>query len=212
MSKTTKLILLFLPIFFLLALALFIRIAQYEPLYPDNALVDNTIAFNIPILPTDPVIGNPKAAKTVIVFEDFGCEACKRHQDMLETLQEENPNAFKIIWKGLPVVRVPYETRPAHIYAFCAHNQGQFDAFKQSAFSQYSNLSEETLLSIVNNLDISKNKFDRCLNETAAEQSIQITESIAGAIGIQAVPSFFLNNKQIEPPSSIFEWRQLLLE
>src|SRR3989338_11569161 len=109
MLKTRHILFIFLPAVIIAAFALFIRLLQYEPLFPkeDNTVAEEPQALQIPIFPDDPIMGDKKAAITLIAFEDLGCAACAEQDDLFRQLLEKYPSKIKIIWKPLPVTFIP---------------------------------------------------------------------------------------------------------
>lgn len=205
-----KLLLAFLPILLLAGLALFIRIVQYEPLIPKIDETTETAALQVPIFAEDPVTGDRKARSTIIAFEDFGCESCKYQSDLLSTLLEQYPQSVKIVWKILPITRYPVDSTLSASYAFCANQQGKFEAFKEYAFQNGTNLSEAILESIADQIELDRNKLQTCLASPLPQTHIDTTEALAKALNVQALPTMFINNKQIQLPTTLDGWRALL--
>ncbi|MFH1946675.1 MAG: thioredoxin domain-containing protein [Candidatus Magasanikbacteria bacterium] len=212
MPKTKTLILIFIPALLIAGFALFIRVIQYEPLYPKitNTLKNNGNNFTVPIYPEDPIIGNKKAPQTIIVFEDFACEGCNIQFTLLEQIMTKYPNKLKIIWKGLPVSQFPYSSELAHRYSLCANEQDKFTEFYKFAFTNGDNLSEEILNIINEQIDINPKKLATCLESGRADSHISKTEQLGMVLNIQAVPTIFINNKQVESPSTVEGWETLL--
>lgn len=211
MFSHKQLIAIFVPAILLVGLGLFIQIIRYQPLYPETPEeTTDTPAIAIPIFPDDPLLGNKKAPITLIAFEDFGCEACALQNQRFDALLEKHPDRLKIIWKGLPVTQFPYPTKAAQKYGYCAHQQGKFSEFKTMAFANLANLSDTTLSTIANELELKENKLNECLESTAAENYIAKVEQIASLLNIQAVPAVFLDGSQVEPPDTVADWEALL--
>lgn len=210
MSKTTKHILVFLPALVLVGLFFFIRVVQYEPLYPKIGPDEHTGAMQVPIFANDPIIGSERAPITLIAFEDFGCEHCMQQERLLSELIEKHPTRVKVVFKSLSVTRFPQDTRLAHQYAFCIHEQKKFSEFKDYAFANYQNLSEVVLNSIVDSIGADKGKIDACLTSGRADTYLGQVEALASGIGIQSVPSIFYQNKQLPLPDTLAGWEQLL--
>lgn len=209
MLKTKNLLLVFIPAILLVAMALFIRFVQLEN---NDGPQKNTgvTPFNLPIFPKDPILGQKKAPKTLILFSDFACSACKIQDTLLEEVLQKHPSQVKIIWKGLPVTRFPYNSRQAHLYAYCTNEQERFSDFKKLAFVNQENLSELILKTITTELALDTKQIENCLAGGEAEQHVGSVEQISRLLGIQSVPTIFLDNQQIIAPSSVLEWEQLL--
>lgn len=215
MSHTLKMkhiLAIFVPAILLVSIALFIRIVQYEPLFPkiDKTDQENQEGIQIPIFPDDPILGNKKAPITLIAFEDFGCEACREQMDVWQRLMQKHPNRIKIIWKGLPVTQFPHATEAAQRYGYCAHKQKKFEAFASYAFANFSNLSVATLDVIAGELDLDVEKLETCVQGELAYSYITRVEQIARLLQVQSVPTTFLNGKQIENPKVLEGWETAL--
>lgn len=211
MTQNSKLLLIFIPALLLMGLALFIRVTQYEPLIPSPESLAKQNAFRLPILPTDPILGPKNAPKTIISFEDYACESCQFQYELLNQLREKHPNDVKIVFKGLPVATFPFDSRVAHAYGFCAEQQGEFELFASYAFTNGSNLSESILDTIVSQVEgLDPQVMQRCIDSELPEQHISATEQIAASVQLQAVPTFFVNNAQIQVPESLEEWETVL--
>ena len=213
MLKSRHLLLIFLPALVLVIFALFIRLIQYEPLYPkagENKAGQNQASAIIPIYSDDPVIGNKKAPATVIIFSDFGCAHCGAEMALLDELLKKYPDKMKIIWKGLAVTRFPRSTELAHKYGYCANQQEKFKQFADLAFANSDNLTEEILKLITAQLDLNEKKLGECLDSQMPAEYLQKIEQLALGLGIQAVPTIFLNNRQIPAPQILEEWETAL--
>ncbi len=210
MMRTRTFLAIFIPAILLGGLGLFIQIVRYQPLNPPANASTASTQTPIPIFPDDPILGKATAPTHLIVFADFGCPGCKQEMDVLGTLLARYPSSVQIIWKGLPVTRIPYPTDRAHLYAFCLNQQGKFSAFKNAAFANGDNLDEPTLQTIVSTIGADQKKIDACLASGAADAYQTQMTALATALNIQSVPTVFLNNAQIEPPTTLAGWEVLL--
>lgn len=209
-----RLLLIFIPAVLFAGLIFFYRTSQIlstDPSKQKKESAEEQSLNYIPIFPEDPIIGRKEAPITIIAFEDFGCEHCKALDETFHAFLETHPTQVKIVWKGLPVTRFPYPSDLAHRYAYCAEQQGQFDAFKTYAFANAANLSETTLSTIEGQLKINNDRFQTCLDSGHADAYTNKNKEIAQVFGIQSVPALFLNNQQITVPANASMWEQLLL-
>ncbi len=214
MIKTKYILIIFIPAILIAGIALFTRVIQYEPLYPDieeyEEVQKEKGKLQIPIYPEDPILGYIKAPKTIIVFEDFGCEGCKSQFVTLEKLIAKHPKKIKIIWKGLPVTKFPHPSNLSHEYAHCANKQEKFEEYTQLAFTNSHNLSKEILDMIIEQIDLNEKKFNTCIESMEAKLHIMKTEQLGVLLNIQSVPTVFVDNKQIESPQYLESWESVL--
>ena len=212
MLRTRNLLVIFLPALILAFLALFIRVIQYEPLFPKENTEGESAKdqFVVPLFNNDPILGDKKAPLTVIAFEDFGCEACSYQDTLISALLEQYPKKVKFVWKTLPVTKFPYPTDRAARYGFCADEQNQFEEFKRFAFANEDNLSEAGLEQIAEAMKLDKNRLTRCLAGADVETHMTKNQQLALLLNVQAVPTFFVDNVQISTPQSIDQWKAVL--
>lgn len=211
--KLTKTLAIFVPAILFVAFFLFIRVIQYEPLEPavdttqDVAAKDNTV---IPIFPEDPILGDKKAAHTVILFSDFGCEACQAEYELLSQILAESPQKVKVIWKGLPVKTYPFNTEESEKYGFCAAKQGKFKDWADIAFENNSALETKNLVIFAKEIGLNSKELQTCLDAKATADHIQKTKDLATVLQIQAVPVVFVDNTQIPAPKIMDDWKTAL--
>jgi protein-disulfide isomerase len=211
--RTKHFIFLFLPAIFVVMFGLLVGVIRYQPLYPKTAPVevsDSAAGLPMPIFPDDPIIGDKKSPLTLVAFEDFGCESCREQMEVFRALQAEYPKKIKVVWKGLPVTKIPYPSNDAHIYAYCAGLQGAFVPFEEAIFSAITDLSPGRMETIKTTLDLDSKKFSACLAEKTAETWMERNQEVARAFNIQAVPTIFMNNQQIQSPRTLDGWKTLL--
>lgn len=209
--KTKQLLIVFIPALLVAAVALFVRIVQYEPLFPkvdEKELKQKVVT--VPIYPDDPIIGNKKAPITIVVFEDFACPACRDQAAVLDELISAYPKRVKIVWKGLPVSEFPHPTEIAQKYGYCANRQDKFEPFKTFAFENIGNLSEEVLNEIATQIGVKEKNFKECVAGEDAAQYIARVEQIARYLNIQAVPTVFIDGKQVNPAYNVEGWATML--
>ena len=86
--------------------------------------------------------------------------------------------------------------QPAAAAALAAHAQGQFWAFHDALFKNYSNLNEAKVEEIRTSLNLDKAKFDTLRKAPEVSGQIQSDIHIAREIGINSTPTVFVNGRQ----------------
>lgn len=212
--KTRYLLFIFLPAILIVAFALFIRLIQYEPLYPNYDKIreqtKNISALDfIPIFPEDPILGSKKAAKTIIAFEDLGCSRCTEQMKIFQELTNSYPNKIKVIWKGLSVTRFPQSSEDAHKYAYCANKQNMFAEF-ENLILESNSISPNSLLNISRQANLNETELSQCLSSGEYEIYNEKNEQLARSLGIGSVPTIFIDNQIIQDPLTIDGWKTIL--
>lgn len=210
MLKIKNFILLLVPAIIVAGFALFLSISQYEPLYPKINEDKKENANNIvAIFSDDPILGNPKAPKTLIAFEDFGCIRCREQMKVFDELLTKYPNQVKIIWKSLDATKFPYPAELAHSYAFCANKQNKFAEFKTNLLT-LENIDENSLKISATQTALDKNSLDNCLQSEEVVKYKEKNRQLGVLLGFNDVPTIFINNKSIQEPLTLEGWQALL--
>ncbi|MFH1286421.1 MAG: thioredoxin domain-containing protein [Candidatus Magasanikbacteria bacterium] len=213
MLKNRHIFFAFFPGLIIAGFGLFFLILQYEPLYPKENPNDNKNLEEmslVPILPADPILGNRKASKTIIVFEDFSCSACADQSKVLDQLLEKYSDQIKIIWKPLSVHKFPISSEPAHVFAYCSQAQGKFREFSSYAFTNGDNLQQTTLEAIAKKIELDENMLKECLSSQEPVDYLRANEQIAKILQIQSVPAVFVDGKQVPSPAYLSAWETVL--
>jgi protein-disulfide isomerase len=208
---TKKLLLIFIPALIFIMFGFAFRVYQYAPARPAKKTAEEAKKPDlVPLLPEDPISGDKKAPITIIAFEDLACSSCRNQSVLFQQLLDQNQGKIKIIWKLFPVITFPYDSKLAHTYAFCAHEQNKFYAFKDAAFANAETLSQTMLTTIATNINLNEKKLATCLASGRPELYQQKTQAIGKLLNIQAVPAVFVNNKQIQNAQTLEQWKALL--
>lgn len=215
MTLSTKhLLIIFIPSIILATLAVFMQVIRYAPTKPDaylNTNKDTAKTSSIPIFDDDTIIGRRDAAKTVIVFGDIACSQCQEELSVFDSLTEQYPKGIKFIWKSLPVIRIPYPSDSANLYAYCANQQEKFLSFaKEIIQTGTESLTKDIIDAAVASAKINQNELNKCLAGGQGVQYKNKVESLAEDLNIQTVPTAFFNQKQIDTPATIDGWKTLL--
>lgn len=200
----------FIPALLLAGLALFIQIVKYEPQFPKTDPNQKQAGLTVPIL-SDDIITGPAAAPTMlVVFSDFACAACNTQHGYLSTVQTESKGKLKIVWKMLPVAQFPYPSENATRYGYCANKENKFNSWSNTAFANAQDLSDGNLKIMADTIKLTSDSFTKCLGTAAPQQYVDKVKQVAQILNIQSVPTFFLNNQQIQPGNSVAEWKTIL--
>lgn len=212
MIRSRQLYAIFIPAILMVGLGLFIRITQFSKLKASEQAGYDTAQnpVEIPILPTDPILGFAESPITIVAFEDFACDGCRIQAGFFQQLLQTYPKKIKIVWKGLPVVRIPVSSEMAHTYGYCAQAQGKFSAFADHAFASGGSLTDDILHGIAQKIGLDEKRLTDCLVSPDPGTAIATTKQIATFLNIQSVPAIFVDNIQIQPPQFIEGWKSLL--
>jgi protein-disulfide isomerase len=107
-------------------------------------------------------------------------------------LVEKYTSQIKVVFKNFPL-RNHKMARPAAQAALAAHIQGQFWAYHDKVFANFSSLNESKLAQFAAELDLDLVKFNR--DRTSPQVTKQISDDLrlGQAVGVRGTPAVFIN-------------------
>ena len=134
-----------------------------------------------------PILGNPNGNTVLIKFLDYQCTHCKRMENVITELIQENPN-LKVIIKELPIFGGA--SKFAAKAALAAEKQGKFEQFHQALLQEKGKLTEDKVLNIAkdNGLDIDVIKKD--MEAQVVDDELSEVLELAKEMYIKGTPYF----------------------
>ena len=165
---------------------------------PNSVPILSNGYFDILIEEDDYVLGNPGAPLTVVLFNDFSCPTCKTTYNEITKFVNEHPQNIRLFLKETPRKNLFYKTNDLpYRSSFCAGKQNKYWEYLDVLNTQKNISSESDLTKIANELKINTISWWQCVNSDAAKQKIARTISLAESLGIEQVPTIYINNKKI---------------
>ncbi len=145
----------------------------------------------------DPSIG-PKDAKVVIVeFGDYLCPFCRDTGLAVDKLLSQRPNDIRFVWKHDPS---PLHAGAEHAAeaAMCADKQGAFWKYHRQLLERQATYDDTALSLAASDLSLEVGAFTDCLVKHDTKPLVDRTVEEGQALGIQSLPTFFINGKRHE--------------
>lgn len=145
-------------------------------------------------------------ALTVMVFTDYECPFCSKASFEVKKLLKNNPD-LRLIFKDYPLDQsCNYNiNRPFHEYACkasisarCAAEQGKFWEYHDLLFENQGNIDENSFMDFAQSLNLDMKKFETCVNTAKPIDKIITDIDEAGALGVNATPTFFFEGRKEE--------------
>jgi protein-disulfide isomerase len=176
------------------------------PIPPTPTRVPNTDAAD------DDAFHGPDDAPVVIVeFSDFQCPYCARfYRETLPQILEKYPDAVKFVYRDFVIFGE--DSLRAAMATECAEEQGNFWQMHDAIFDsrEAANapaLSQETLVSYAENLELDTDAFAECL--TSERYSDEVVNDYRAAVGygFGGTPGFLINGEYVSgaQPFSTFD-------
>jgi len=161
----------------------------------------NSIAYTDQIIITepsitfiDPAVGNADAKVTIVVFGDYGCDACATlDETLIDILARDYPNDLRIVWKDLPNTSQHPEALQAAIAARCSGEQGKFWEYNALLMKNQASLGAELYNTLSIQLALKGSAFATCMDQQTPSPLVQQSYEEGIALGISATPTIFIN-------------------
>lgn len=173
------------------------------------------------ITPTDHIEGNIDAKVTMIEYSDFQCPACGSYYPVVQDLVKSFPQDLRLVYRNYPLLTVHDKAMLAARVAEAAAQQGKFWEMHDLLFEEQNLWSKmQTPMTRFEyfakslNLDLEKFKDDvnNKSNSSDINKKISFDMATANSLGVSGTPSFFVNGKKIDSPSSLEEFKKLIEE
>lgn len=164
------------------------------------------------------VRGNPNAKTTLVEFSDFQCPACQRYEPLVEQVLKDFNGQMKLIYKHFPLTSVHKNAMLAAQASEAAGNQGKFWEMHDLLFEKHDEWAEldnsgakEKFILYAESLKLDMERFKADLDKKETADKVTQSQNEGINNGVNATPTFFLNNNKIEPnPGSYEEFKKII--
>ena len=168
------------------------------------------------------VRGKETAKVTLVEFGDLQCPACKSYEPIVEQLlvDKDLSSKVKLLFKHFPLTSIHKNALGAAKAAEAAGAQGKFWEYhdllyqKQEEWSELAAIdADKMFVQYADDLKLDKTRFKLDLTNQALADKITKQTAEGDSAGVLGTPSFFVNNKKIDPsPQSFAEFKSTLLK
>jgi len=145
----------------------------------------------------DPVIGDPKAKTSIILFLDYECSFCSVfYEKLYGNLSEDfiKPGKINLVFKDYPLSIHPNAMNAA-MAAECADEQGKFEEMFTYLFENPKALKNDEPLAWAEKTGLDTGSFSACMASEATEAEIQKDIDDANSSGVLGTPAFVIGGK-----------------
>lgn len=171
----------------------------------------------ITISKTDHIRGAQDGKVTLVEFADFQCPACAAYEPLVRQVTADNKTVLKVVFKHFPLTQIHQNALLAARAAEAAGLQGKFWEMHDLLYDKQKDWStglnaRDFIMTYAKTLNLNVTKFSEDLNSKAIEDKILAEYKEGTNLGVQGTPTFFLNGKKIDNPSSLEEFNKLILK
>jgi protein-disulfide isomerase len=169
---------------------------------------DITPPFEInAVHPLDHVEGNKDSRAVIVEYSDFECPACRAYYLVFKRLTVQFGGKMAFVYRSFPLSEIHKNAEPAAWAAEAAGRQGKFWEMHDLLFEKQNEWAqagdpEPLFESYSKLLNISIDKFKADYNSKEVRNFVKAQRNSAIKAGLQGTPSFFLNGKQIQNPTT----------
>jgi protein-disulfide isomerase len=162
-----------------------------------------------------PVRGAKDPLVTIIEFTEHACEYCREGDALVAAVLASRPNDLRSVWKTLPLPQHP-RARYAANFALEARRTGgdaAFWAVTRVLFGAKDGLVDSGVFAAAaeaSKLDLAK--LLAAAEQSAHDTSVDADQKLAEALGVSAVPTYYVNGRQIAGVVSAAEFRAVVSE
>lgn len=172
--------------------------------------------FELGVLhPLDNVKGAATSPVVFMEYSDFQCPACRAYYPLMRELMQEYGERVTFVYRHFPLTGIHANAEFAARAAQAAGKQGKFWEMHDLLFEkqdEWANVGDITKLeslfdSYASLAGISIEQFNADWTSRDVKDFVAAERLHAVKSGLQGTPSFFLNGKQIQNPSSVQEFK-----
>ena len=156
--------------------------------------------------------GSLNAPAKLVEYGDFQCPYCAAAYIELEPLVEEFKREICFVFRQFPLTNIHPFAELAARAAEAAGEQGQFWPMHHRLFENFSVLSEETIFSLAESLNLDPPLFAKDVLRPDLLEKIHLDFSGGVRSGVNGTPTLFLNAQRFNRPISYGACKRALLE
>jgi protein-disulfide isomerase len=151
------------------------------------------------------VRGNPKASVTLEEFGDFQCPPCSRIAPEIKKLEEDYQSQLRVVFRHLPLA-VHVHAQEAACAAEAAGMQDRFWEmhdllYKEQAVWSKSEDSRALFQAYAGMIGLDLGRFKKDMDSEEVKERVAADQRQAASLGVTNTPTFFLNNRAVDPAS-----------
>jgi protein-disulfide isomerase len=165
----------------------------------------------------EPSFGTPGATVVVVVFSDFQCPYCRDEAKMLrENILSAYPKQVRVYFKEFPLDAIHPWARMAAIAGRCVfrQNAASFWDYHDWIFDKQADITAENLKAKALEFAASKKldtlQLGRCMETRATEADVNRTSAEARALGVNSLPTLFVNGRRVAAQIAWPNLRQII--
>jgi protein-disulfide isomerase len=154
--------------------------------------------LDVPVNPTDHVIGPQTARVAVVEYGDFECPNCKQAYQAMKIVLKHFEHRIRFVFRHFPLIEVHPHAQLAAEAAESAAAQHKFWPMHDMLFDHRDHLKAHDLHAYAQSLELDLQRFDHELGDQVYRQ--RVNEHVAGGrrSGVHGTPTFFVDGALVD--------------
>ena len=159
---------------------------------------------------------NPLGAQvTLTEYADFECPACKAYYPLVKQLQQQFGSKLNVVYRFFPLKTIHPNAINSAKAAYAASKQGKFWQMHDKLFDTQDTWApltnpEPTFLAYAKDVGLNVSQFQKDYEAPTTDTFVNNAYNADVAMGLNATPTFFINNKEITNPQSYQDFVKLI--
>lgn len=166
-------------------------------------------AVSLAELLAGPSRGLQNARMAVTLFADFQCPASKKMADMLKQLQQDDPQALRVVFKHYPRPHLS-QSSVAAVSAAAAHLQGRFWAYHDALLGRQASLGDATFRELAHDVGLDSARFAADRGSGTANDIVDKDIALADSLGVRRVPTLIIGGRMLVGAVPIWELAKII--
>jgi protein-disulfide isomerase len=158
---------------------------------------------------TGPATGPEDSPVTIVEFADYECPYCVLAQKTVAEVLASYPGKIRLVYRDFPLPMHPKAPKSAEA-AHCAADQGKYWEMHDRLFAAGSGLELADLKAHARAIGLDGARFDRCLDEGAKTQLVEMHRKAGVELGVQGTPAFFINGRLLSGSQPIDAFKRVI--
>jgi protein-disulfide isomerase len=159
---------------------------------------DTTTVFKVPV-DKSPVLGNPNALVTMVIFSDFQCPFCSRVEPTLKAIRDKYGDKVRTVWKNEPL---PFHNRAEPCAEAAMEVRAQkgdkgFWAMHDTLFANQKAQADDDLVKYATDNGANGDKVRDAITNHTHKKEIDADNDLAQDFQAQGTPNFFINGRHL---------------
>lgn len=156
-----------------------------------------------------PSLGPADAPVTMVMFSDFRCSFCQKAWPAVKQLSAIYGSKLRIVFRHKPLPQ-PAGAREGCAAALAAHEQGRFWEYADRLMQHPGAHDEKSLEAHAGALGLDVLRFRGARGDARVEQRIEADLAEAERLGVQGIPTFFINGREVVGARPVDAYRAII--